>query len=77
MKKIGFMFFLFTFVLLSCKMTDKSISMEFQWRKSTPEAQGLDPVKLNSLVQEIKEEKTYPDVDSLLITRNGYLVVEE
>jgi CubicO group peptidase (beta-lactamase class C family) len=55
---------------------DKVKSTEYKWPTSTPEAQGLNPVKLDSLVQEIRGGETYPDVNSLLIIRNGFLVVE-
>ncbi|MBN1271056.1 MAG: serine hydrolase [Candidatus Aminicenantes bacterium] len=77
MKKIKFISLMFVFVLLSCHNSEKSLSTKYKWPTSTPEAQELDPEKLKSLVQAIRDDKTYPDVDSLLIIRNGFLVLEE
>ena len=77
MKKMGLISLIFAFVLLSCHTTERARLTEYKWPTSTPEAQGLDPVKLDSLAQTIRIGKTYPDVDSLLIIRNGFLVVEE
>jgi CubicO group peptidase (beta-lactamase class C family) len=77
MKKIGFIFCLSVFLFFGCQSQKKSISAQNVWKKSTPEAQGLDPEKLTTLVQEIQGGQKYPDVNSLLILRNGYLVVEE
>ncbi len=45
--------------------------------RSTPEAQGLDPELLDDLVQAIEAGERYPDLHSLLILKNGYLVLEE
>jgi CubicO group peptidase (beta-lactamase class C family) len=44
---------------------------------STPAAQGLDEVALLSVVHSIKDDRVYAGIDSLLIVRNGFLVVEE
>jgi CubicO group peptidase (beta-lactamase class C family) len=48
-----------------------------QWKTSTPEAQGLDGDRLHELVDLIAENEQFPDLHSLLVVRNGYLVVEE
>ncbi len=48
-----------------------------EWPRSTPEAQGLDAARLGELVTLIREGQSFPDLHSLLIVRNGYLVVEE
>lgn len=45
------------------------------WRTSTPEAQGMDAQKLESMDKHILEN--YPDVRSLIIVRNGYIVFEK
>jgi hypothetical protein len=47
-----------------------------EWRRATPEAQGLNAQSLASLVNRIRQRQIR-DLDSLLIVRNGYLVVEE
>ncbi len=52
-------------------------STTWKWPRSTPEKQGLDSDRLNQLVQIIREGKKFPDLHSLLIVRNGFLVVEE
>ncbi len=44
------------------------------WRTSSPEQQGMDPVKLVAMLAEI-QDKHYP-IHGLLIIRNGYLVLE-
>ena len=46
------------------------------WPLSTPAEQQLDAGGLSSLVDAIREGRRYPDIHSLLIVRNGYLVVE-
>jgi len=45
--------------------------------RSAPEAQGLDSDKLGDLVQLIEEGEDFPDLHSLLIVKNGHLVLEE
>lgn len=47
------------------------------WRVATPAEQGLDGRILAELVEFIARGVRYPDLHSLLIVRNGYLVVEE
>jgi CubicO group peptidase (beta-lactamase class C family) len=49
----------------------------WQWPRSSPEQEGLDPAKLNELTRLIRKGKRFPRLDSLLIVRNGKLVVEE
>lgn len=49
----------------------------WKWPGSTPEQQQLDSSRLEELVKLISEGKKFPRLDSLLIVRNGYLVVEE
>jgi CubicO group peptidase (beta-lactamase class C family) len=44
------------------------------WRTSTPEEQGFDSVKLSEGLQAIREKDIA--IDSLLIARNGYMVVD-
>ena len=48
----------------------------FEWTVSTPEAQGMDGRKIDSLLKKIEDGRTYPGVDGLLIVRNGVLVTE-
>jgi CubicO group peptidase (beta-lactamase class C family) len=47
-----------------------------QWRTSSPEEQGLDAKILKKLVKRIRKNKIAA-IDSLLVVRNGYLVVDE
>src|SRR5262245_35807838 len=47
-----------------------------EWRRATPKSQKLDPAKLAALVDKLRSDEI-PDIDSLLIVRNGHLVVEE
>jgi len=44
------------------------------WRTSTPEQQGMDSDKLAEMFEEI-EQRDYR-VDSILVIRNGYLILE-
>jgi CubicO group peptidase (beta-lactamase class C family) len=45
-----------------------------QWRTSTPEEQGIDSARLADMLATIREEKLA--IDSVLVTRNGYIVAE-
>lgn len=47
------------------------------WPRSTPAAQGLDPVPLDRLVETIRAGTKIRNIHSLLVVRNGHLVVEE
>src|SRR5690242_3396663 len=47
-----------------------------EWRTSSPTAQGLNAAILSALVNRIRQRQIR-DLDSLLIVRNGHLVVEE
>ena len=53
------------------------IPVTWKWPTSTPGQQQLDSSRLEELVKLIREGKEFPRLDSLLIVRNGYLVVEE
>jgi CubicO group peptidase (beta-lactamase class C family) len=46
------------------------------WRRARPAEQGLDARATKRLVRRVRANK-YRDLDSLLLVRNGYLVVEE
>lgn len=48
-----------------------------EWRSSIPEAHGLDGAGLSHLATLIREGERFPDLHSLLVVRNGHLVVEE
>ncbi len=48
-----------------------------RWTRSAPAEQGLDAGILSDLVARIGKGEDYPDIHSLLIVRNGFLVVEE
>src|SRR6185295_13155427 len=47
-----------------------------EWRTSSPEEQQLNPKILKKLVKRIRRNEI-SGIDSLLITRNGYLVTEQ
>jgi CubicO group peptidase (beta-lactamase class C family) len=47
-----------------------------EWRRSTPRQQGLNAEMITSLVNRIRQRQIR-DLDSLLVVRNGYLIVEE
>jgi len=48
-----------------------------KWPRSTPAEQKLNTETLNELVNLIREGSKFPQQHSLLIVRNGYLVLEE
>ncbi|MGD8867039.1 MAG: serine hydrolase [Gemmatimonadales bacterium] len=48
-----------------------------EWPRSTPEERGLEPELLDALVAAIREGQRFPDLHSLLVVKDGYLVVEE
>ena len=48
-----------------------------KWPRSTPEEQQIDPKRWNDLVRQIRHENICPHLHSLIIVRNGYLVLEE
>lgn len=68
---------LFIVVLVSCQTKNEDSKPEYEWHTSTPQEQGLNSLKLDSLLQMMHDKETFPDVNSLLILRNGYKVVEE
>jgi CubicO group peptidase (beta-lactamase class C family) len=47
-----------------------------EWSSSSPAAQGLDAARLTEVVNRIRRQE-YGSVNSLLVVRNGRLVVEE
>jgi CubicO group peptidase (beta-lactamase class C family) len=49
----------------------------WEWPRSTPEEQGLDSKALTELVEIIREGQRFPRLHSLLLVRNGQLVLEE
>jgi len=48
-----------------------------KWPRSTPAEQGLDPAPLDRLVSTIRANNQIRNIHSLLVVRNGHLVVEE
>lgn len=45
------------------------------WRRATPEEQGLDPAILGQMLISIADQQL--NIDSLLVVRNGYIVLEK
>lgn len=48
-----------------------------KWPEVAPAAVGLDGARLDELANAIREGEEFPDLHSLLIVRDGYLVMEE
>ncbi len=64
-------------LILCSSATAQDVWPDTDWPTSTPEAQGLDPARLSELVDLIREGQHFPDLHSLLILKDGYLVIEE
>jgi hypothetical protein len=47
-----------------------------EWRRAKPKKQGLNKKVLKSLINKLRTNQIR-DLNSLLVVRNGYLVVEE
>ena len=56
-------------------LTQKKYFPTKEWRKSTPEAQGMDSEKLVDFFNEINEN--VKDTNSAILIRNGYIVAEK
>lgn len=48
-----------------------------EWGRAEPASQGIDPAPLSELVALIRKGSRYPEIHSLLVVRNGWLVLEE
>ena len=55
----------------------QNAKQKWQWPRATAVEQNLDAKRLDQLVQLIAKGKEFPNLHSLLILRNGKLVVEE
>lgn len=77
MKTKIFLISLIITICFGCQTENPISSADNDLPLSTLEKEGLNPVKLDSLVMLIQQEDSFPDIHSLLIIRNGYLVVEE
>lgn len=66
----------FVLLLFDCNKFNGTASRDSDFPGSTPEAQSMNALKLDTLLNDIGEGKKYPDVDGLLILRNGYLLAE-
>jgi CubicO group peptidase (beta-lactamase class C family) len=66
---------LFSFLCTACEPTANPEVPGESWNFSTPEAEGLDPVAIQRLDQEIRDGK-HGYIDSMLIIRKGRLVFE-
>lgn len=47
------------------------------WRVSSPEAQSMDQVKINTFIGQLKSGDLQRPISSFIIVKNGYLVVNE
>jgi CubicO group peptidase (beta-lactamase class C family) len=61
-------------VIPGCRGASRDYWPTKQWKTSTPEEQGLDSEKLLQMIETIKKENRY--FHSILIVRNGYLLME-
>jgi CubicO group peptidase (beta-lactamase class C family) len=62
-------------LLLGCGLSEEELaSPPDDWRTATPEEQGIESGPLLAMLQEIQEQDLR--IDSVLIVRNGYLVME-
>ncbi len=71
-------FFLFAFLSensLCAEPKEREYRPTIGWKTSTPELQGMDSIKLSIAVEFIQNR--LPDVYSLLVVKNGYLVYEK
>jgi CubicO group peptidase (beta-lactamase class C family) len=64
-------------VLIGVFLSFYSAGSTWEWPRSTPNEQGIDSKRLVELVELIQDGKEFPDLHSLLIVRNGHLIVEE
>ncbi len=55
--------------------TDRDYWPTDEWQNSTPEAQGMNSALLNDMMTAIEENQIL--IESLLIVKNGYMVMEE
>jgi CubicO group peptidase (beta-lactamase class C family) len=72
--------------LTGCGLTDLPMKLDYAgyepaaladgWEVSTPDAEGLDPLRIEELYREVFTEGRHPTVHSLLIIKNGKLVAE-
>jgi CubicO group peptidase (beta-lactamase class C family) len=46
-----------------------------EWRKSTPEKQGLDAAKLRDMTMDVR--KNIPQATCIMVVRHGYVILEE
>ena len=62
-------------LLFGCGPREQELTSTVEeWRTSTPEEQGIDSGPLIAMLQDIQEQDLR--IDSVLIVRNGYLVME-
>lgn len=74
-KKLCVCFIAFTLLFFpACKTGTPAYWPTEQWQTSTPEAQGIDSAQLVKMLAYI--EKNRLDIDSILIIRNGYIVLD-
>lgn len=75
--KATFMFLLITLMLFSIASVCPAASDYWpteQWKKSTPEEQGMHSEKLADMMETIRKEKYA--IDSITVIRNGYIVLD-
>ncbi len=78
MYKILFTIMFFLFQGLSAPVLSQDVWPDDQkWPTSSLSEQKLDQTKINELTNLINDGIRFPDIHSLLIVRNGYMVVEE
>jgi CubicO group peptidase (beta-lactamase class C family) len=70
----------------ACGITDEDLKLPYTgyapealgdgWMISTPEAEGLDPERLDDVYGRLFSQEAYPTAHSLLVVRHGRLVAE-
>lgn len=76
-KAVSSIFLLLILFISSCTNTTVGTKQEERqifWESSTPEEQGMDSVALIKIFEYVEEENK--DIHSLLVIRNGYIVLE-
>ena len=76
-KTFVFVLFLHLFQGITTPIVGQAPWPTEKWPRSTPEEQQINPKQWDDLVRRIRHENECPHLHSLLIIRNGYLVLEE
>ena len=76
-RAVSSVFLLLVLLISSCVNITKGTKQEERqifWESSTPEEQGMDSATLTEIFEHVEEQ--HKDIHSLLVIRNGYIVLE-